>query len=578
MAYCWVKIHRLVLLLQQREQQINHLLRCDRLTELHNRETFLLEGERLCDRWSNLSNQADTANNLLEPTTHSISRPAHSHYSHYNANHYSANSTDGNRTQNSSLSHSYPHGNKIAVISICLDTLSNIHREFGHRVVDELLQQLARRLQACTAQAAVQGYTTDSTVIGRVSNSEFALVAVPSLAKGTAQLSIEWLIQRLLDAIHQPFLLKSQTLYVEASVGITWRATTTDLSRSLTKASVAASTVQAKSCGQFPYLRPTTASWRDRYAVFHPAMETARTSQQQLMQDLAKATPNQELRVRYQPIVDLTTGKTKGFEALVRWQHPKLGLLKPEIFLPLAEKMGLAVSIDRWVLQHVCRQLCQWRAQHLYPSVSVNFSGSHLAELDLIDNVRATLERYPITPSQLTIEITENVMVSDPQRTISVLEELRQMGLRISLDDFGTGYCSFAYLSQFPVDVVKIDRLFVSGIGTGEIGVSEQVGSFERVREHRDYEESKQTASPRLALELSTTRSRTNEAIVQSILSLADTLGFEVVAEGVEHPSQCSWLRQRKCNYGQGLFFATAITQRSAQSMLSSQFTVQTAC
>ena len=154
------------------------------------------------------------------------------------------------------------------------------------------------------------------------------------------------------------------------------------------------------------------------------------------------------------------------FEALVRWQHPSLGLLGPDRFLPLAEEMGLIVEIDRWVLEAACQQLVKWRAEQLYPSLSVNLSGVQLSRPDVAAFVRSLLSRYAVSPSQLNLEVTESVMIAEPIQAIDTLRQLKEMGLRLSLDDFGTGYSSLEYLHQFPVDVLKIDKSFISTMGS----------------------------------------------------------------------------------------------------------------
>ena len=508
LAFCWAKICRLTVLLQRREQHINRLLHCDRLTALDNRDRFFLEGERIL------------------------------------------------RQQASTLSHA-----KVAVISLRVDGLKAIKNEFGYPVADELLQQIARRLRACMAEQNIAQRLSEST-LARVGEHEFALLIAPlsvsesvsedadiqateqSLRQSVEQF-VEQFTERLLAGMHEPFLLQSHTVYVDAKAGLAWATPGSSFAQLLLWANTAANTIESQSVWLDCLSRVGASSWADssvksaaekpinRYAVFHTTMEAARISQQQLKQAIIKALDCQELRVRYQPIVALSTGKPEGFEALVRWQHPELGLLNPNTFLPLAEEMGLSVSIDRWVFQQVCHQLWQWQTQDLYPTVSVNLSGAHLSEPDVADYVQSLLERYPINPSQLTVEVTESTMVADQNRAISTLQRLQQMGLRVSLDDFGTGYCSLTYLSQFPVDMLKIDRSFICEVGADG--------------------------------------SQTNEAIVDSVLSLADTLGIQVVAEGIECATQYHWLQQRKCMYGQGNFFAAAMTGQSAQLILNRQ-------
>ncbi len=278
-------------------------------------------------------------------------------------------------------------------------------------------------------------------------------------------------------------------------------------------------------------------------------------------QALRLALYREEFRVYYQPIVELQSTEIVGFEALVRWQHPKQGLLQPSDFLPLAEEMGIIAAIDRWMLKTVCQQLSAWQKSldlqrfNIRPCLSINLSSAYLSqtgltqpgldvmELDkfgLVDYVRSLLTHYSITPQQINLEITESVMITNPEQVIKTLCQLREMGLRVSLDDFGTGYSSLSYLHQFPVDVLKIDQTFVRHLG------------------HQHHSSNHSGASP-----------DRHQVIIQAILDLAKGLNLAVVAEGIEQSCQHYQLKQMHCHYGQGNLFGQAVDAASAQALLA---------
>lgn len=280
---------------------------------------------------------------------------------------------------------------------------------------------------------------------------------------------------------------------------------------------------------------------------------------------LRLALHRKEFRMYYQPIVELQTSEIVGFEALVRWQHPEQGLLRPADFLPLAEKMGLIAAIDRWVLKTVCQQLNSWQTnldrQHfnIRPCLSINLSADYLSQpsldvrglnkLGLVDYVRSLLTHYSIAPQQINLEITESVMITDPQQAMETLRLLREMGLKVSLDDFGTGYSSLSYLHQFPVDVLKIDRSFVHYLGNQGNGNPDH---------HSDRPN-----------DCGKTLPDRHQVIVQAILDLAKGLNLCVVAEGIEQSCQHWQLKQMNCPYGQGDLFGHAVDAESAQALLA---------
>ena len=320
--------------------------------------------------------------------------------------------------------------------------------------------------------------------------------------------------------------------------------------RQLTKNSAAAS-VQTK---------PATSAAR--------STASTQSQQAQYQQDLFNrqqalrlALHREEFRVYYQPIVELQTAEIVGFEALVRWQHPQQGLLRPADFLPLAEEMNLIAAIDRWMLKAVCQQLSIWQANpdfqrlNIQPCLSINLSAAYLSQpgsdvtgLDkfgLVDYVRSLLTHYSIAPQQINLEITESVMITDPEQAMATLRQIREMGLKVSLDDFGTGYSSLSYLHQFPVDVLKIDKTFVRYLG-------------DQGNDHHDHHHDHGAAFP-----------DRHQVIVQAILDLAKGLNLSVVAEGIEQPYQHSQLKQMNCHYGQGNLFGQAVDAASAQALLA---------
>lgn len=247
---------------------------------------------------------------------------------------------------------------------------------------------------------------------------------------------------------------------------------------------------------------------------------------------LMHAIDRRELRVRYQPIVDLCSSQPVGFEALVRWQHPDRGLLLPGDFLPLAEEIGLAIAIDRWVMQAACQQLAAWQRQTkaFKPALSINLTSTHLADPDLVNYIQLLLAHYQLAPSQLNLEVTESVMIMDPNRAIDTLRKIKALGISVSLDDFGTGYSSLCYLHQLPADVLKIDRSFVSGLGK----VPSQC-----------------------------------DVIIKAILDLAAELNIRVIAEGIERDEQRQQLQLMNCSYGQGNLFSKPIEAACAQGLLA---------
>lgn len=418
-----------------------------------------------------------------------------------------------------------PSRTEIAVLVLNIDQFTTVNDCFGHPAGDSLLQQVGDRLQQ---------HITQQDTLARTGDDEFAILLNPGHLT-----RVDAVVTKIMTALHEPFTIHSlrqtqQRVYVHSRVGIANASNhpkasaeypAKSFSQLLSQASIAMA--QAKRSGT------SRQDWAARTVMFQPEMALKMRARSKRQRALRRAIERNELRVHYQPIVDLKTSLAVGFEALVRWQHPEEGLLSPDAFLPLAESMGLLVNIDRWVLQQVCQQLQSWQSRGMQPYVSVNLSGPHLDRPDLVDYVDCMLGRYAIAPNQLNMEITESVMIADPHQAMTTLGKLRTMGLRVSLDDFGTGYSSLGYLQQFPVDVLKIDRSFVQKLGQANGRSGKQ-----------------------------------DEFIVKSILSLAEGLNIRVVAEGIEYDDQFCQLKAMRCHYGQGHYFSKAVTSVAADDFL----------
>lgn len=523
LAFLWLRVLRLTRLVKRRDHQLVNLSSVDPLTGLVNRQRL----ERIGDELLAIARRSVAPDNSsLDDGSLSNSSPSNSS----SGNSSSSNSSSSNSSPNRHSSRSQRVGG-IAVLYLDLDRFKAFNDTLGYEIGDELLQRVVDRLrESLRAQ----------DTLARIGGDEFAiLLYADEHDEGPYDDCL--FAEQLFQSLNRPFFIQGQRVKVSASVGIaSATSTTTHLSQLLRQANIAMSQAKLarstrKDCiAKSAYIQGSVA--HSHYAVFHPLMQSEMLAQAKLRQALKRAIARKELRVHYQPIVDLQNAQTIGFEALVRWQHPTRGLLSPNDFLPLAEEMGLTVAIDRWVMQTACQQLSLWCEQSSFcsrTSLSVNLSAVHLSQPDLVAYIQELLSQYPIAPHQLNVEITESVMIADPEGAIATLRQLRLLGVRVSLDDFGTGYSSLGYLLQFPVDVLKIDRSFVRSLGTAR-GTTSQ-----------------------------------DDVIVRAILALAEGLDIHVVAEGIECDEQLSQLKQMRCSYGQGNLFSKPINAPSAHALLS---------
>ncbi len=394
---------------------------------------------------------------------------------------------------------------QFAVLFLDLDRFKVVNDSLGHLVGDQLLIEIARRLQTCLRP---------EDTVARLGGDEFTIL-LNSIQDVNDAIAIA---ERLQAVIQSPFYLGHHEIFTSASIGIALHDTGfTQPEELLRNADTAL--YQAKDQG------------KARSAVFNAEMYAQAVNLLQLETDLRWAIERQELRVYYQPIISLATGTITGFEALVRWLHPAKGLISPAEFIPVAEETGLITAIGQWILYEACQQLRQWQIQfpnYTSLTMSVNLSSKQLSQVNFVAQVDEILQQTKLTPHSLKLEITESAIMERPEVAAKVLEQLKKRGIQLCVDDFGTGYSSLAYLHQFPINILKIDRSFIRQI-------DEQVEGF---------------------------------AIVRAIITLAENLGLSVVAEGIETAQQMAQLQNLHCDYGQGYFFSKPLNQQAAETLL----------
>jgi predicted signal transduction protein with EAL and GGDEF domain len=361
-------------------------------------------------------------------------------------------------------------------------------------VGDALLAETANRLSA---------FVGDRPVVSRLGGDEFALLLYTNLATAGEQAA------KLLQSLHQSFDVEGLELRLTASIGIAVYPDHGSRPRLLAHAAMAMRTVKLGGGAS--------------HAHFDASMGVDLRDQAELLQDLRHAVQRGELTLYYQPKVDAHSLQITAAEALVRWQHPRRGMISPGVFIPLAERYGLIAHIGRWVVEEACRQAAEWREKNLRMRVAVNLSGHQLRQDDLVPHIHECLRKHNIPPGRLTCEITESVAMEDTAHTREAFERLRNAGLHVSIDDFGTGHSSLASLRRLPAAELKIDRAFVIDLATSE-------------------------------------RAR---SIVQAIVQMAHSLKLHVVAEGVETEAQRDVLVALGCDELQGYLFAKPMSASS---------------
>jgi len=397
------------------------------------------------------------------------------------------------------------NGETFALCFLDLDRFKTINDTVGHDGGDELLKTMAARLRRTVRE---------SDLVARLGGDEFVV-----LLEGSASASdVSFIAHSLKRAIAEPLSIHGRSFLVTGSIGIgLYPADGEDAATLLKHADAAMYLAKEKGKNNVQFYTAELADLAARQFETESALRLALV--------------RQEFVLHYQPKVDVLTRRVLGMEALVRWQHPTRGMVPPGDFIPLAEERGLIVPIGRWVIQAACRQIRDWRHAGLtVPRVAVNLSARQFADEALVEDIAQAMREHGVAPADIEIELTESVLMVDPDRANTVLQRLHGMGVRISIDDFGTGYSSLSYLKRFPAETVKIDRSFIRGLpGDGD-----------------------------------------DTAITQAVIAMAHSLGLTVIAEGVENEEQLAALRRLGCDEAQGFLLGRPMPAVELASRLGS--------
>jgi len=391
----------------------------------------------------------------------------------------------------------------VAALFVDLDNFKAINDTLGHSTGDELLRAVTARLG---------GVVRGADALGRLGGDEFVVISEElSLSVGP-----ELIAERLLDALKHPFNLgadKQTRVTVTASIGIAAgdRISAEELLRDADIAMY-----RAKRDG------------KNRYAVFETDMQDSIQNRMELEMDLREALENDEFFLAYQPTIDLNDMSPTGVEALIRWRHPTRGVVQPDDFVPLLEETGMIVEVGKWVLEEACSQGAAWHEAGYPIGMAVNVSGRQLDTDQLIADIEGALSQSGLDPTALTIEITETTLMRNAEETAHRLAAVKQLGVRIAIDDFGTGYSSLAHLQRFPVDALKIDRSFISGMRNNEEG----------------------------------------ETLIRTLVQLGKALSIQTFAEGIEQQQELSLLKDEHCDSGQGFLFAKPLDPADTETFL----------
>ncbi len=395
--------------------------------------------------------------------------------------------------------------NHFALLCLDINRFKIINDSLGHTLGDHLLVAVGQRLKSCLR---------DCDMIACLGGDEFLVLLDPLNDPEDAERCSE----RLTQALNAPFNIHGYEIFISASIGIVHAdARYTQPEAMLRDADIAMSHAKRsdRSKGQ--------------WMLFDPGMHQQILQRMELERDLRWALERQEFLLHYQPIINITTGQIKGFEALIRWQHPVHGMVPPDQFIPLAEETLLILDIGRFVLTEGCHQAIAWAQRFAKPpTININLSGRQFMRADLPSQIGEIITDLHCLPSQINLEITESALLSDPDAARASLDQLHALGFTLSMDDFGTGYSSLSYLHQFPFDIIKIDRSFIRALGEDASATS----------------------------------------IVTAILGLAQALDKQIVAEGIETAEQLALLQQLGCHYGQGYYFSRPLDAAAAETFL----------
>jgi diguanylate cyclase (GGDEF)-like protein/PAS domain S-box-containing protein len=404
---------------------------------------------------------------------------------------------------------------KYAVLFLDLDGFKMINDSLGHLAGDQLLLAVAKRLENCLRETdTVARIVLPTFTLARMGGDEFTVL----LDDVKEPIDADHAAERILRELSAPFMIGGKEIFTSASIGIALSNASYQQPEEIMRDADTAM-YQAKSLG------------KSRYEVFDADMRATVLARLELETDLRRALERGELRNFYQPIVVLDTGEIMGFEALMRWQHPTRGLLGPDQFIAVAEDTGLIRELGWWCLKEACQRLKEWRSQ-MGPErdliVSVNLSIKQFVQPNLVQNIGILLRELDLPPHALKLEITESTVMDDPTAAVEMLQQMKELGIRLAIDDFGTGYSSLSYLHRFPLDTLKIDRSFISGDAKGVNGME----------------------------------------IARTVMPLARNLQLDVVAEGVETAEQVRELKKLNCKYAQGYYFSHPVSAADATALL----------
>jgi diguanylate cyclase (GGDEF)-like protein/PAS domain S-box-containing protein len=392
---------------------------------------------------------------------------------------------------------------QLAVLFLDIDQFKKINDSLGHGVGDKLLQSVAKRLVSCVRRA---------DTVSRLGGDEYVIL----LSQVEHEQDAAFSARKILRALAAPHIIDNQSLDINASIGVsTYPSDGPDAETLISKADTA--------------MYEAKKQRRNNYQFFRRDMDVRVEERRMLEGDLRSALGRNEFLLHYQPKLNLQTGQITGFEALIRWQHPRRGMVPPAQFIPIAEECGLILSIGRWVLLEACKQARAWIDSGLGAvPVAVNVSGAEFEDKDFLSGVRAALIATGVGPANLELELTESVLMRDAESSVRTLGALKAMGVTLAIDDFGTGYSSFTYLRRFPVDALKLDQSFVQEI----------------------------------------TENPGDATIVSAMINIGKGLNQRVIAEGVETRGQLKFLQSHGCGEGQGYYFSHPVAAEQAGKLL----------
>jgi diguanylate cyclase (GGDEF)-like protein len=472
----------------------------------------LVEHKRqLEERVAERTRELDQSNTLLqqEVREHQLAAERAEYLAYYDSLTTLPNRSLFSKLLNQALSLARRDTRPLAVLFLDLDRFKNINDTLGHEAGDLLLQEVGKRLQGCLRE---------SDTVARLGGDEF-VVLLPAL-KGA--MDVEVVAHKILAATGKSFVAHGQEFRVTASVGASIYPKDGDDEQSLMKNADIAM-YQAKEDG------------KNNFQFYSAQMNTHSFERLALESSLRRALEHDEFELHYQPKINARSGEIVGMEALLRWQHPELGIVGPTKFIPIAEETGLIVAIGKWVLKTACTQNVAWQQRGLpHLNMAVNLSGRQFSDEDLLRDVTSILDETGMSPDLLELEITESTLMHDIDKAIRTLKAFKDMGVRLAIDDFGTGYSSLSNLRQFPIDTIKIDGSFIREL-------SNHAG---------------------------------NRGIAEAIITMGRTLSLTVIAEGVETKAQADFLREQACDEFQGFYFSKAVTAGQFAELLEAQTTL----